>query len=94
MRLHALVHLGVVEVLALMDKGLPYLVQCGIVQVLGLERRFIDDRLAWVTFAQSHVAQLIASCSPLAAVGCYCCILLHILLSGNDGLLSSPILLQ
>ena len=31
-----------------MNKGLPYLVQRRIVQVLGLERRFIDDAVARV----------------------------------------------
>ncbi len=33
-----------------MDKRLPHLVQCSIVQVLGLERRIIDDGIARVTF--------------------------------------------
>ncbi len=46
--LHTPVHLVVVEVLALMNKGLPYLVQRRIVQVLGLERRFVNHAVAWV----------------------------------------------
>src|SRR5215469_14735837 len=48
MRLHAAVHLGVVEVLSFMNKGLPYLVQRCVVQVLGLKCRFVDHAVAWV----------------------------------------------
>ena len=32
-----------------MDKRLPHLIQCSIVEVLGLERRLIDDGVARVT---------------------------------------------
>src|SRR5258708_11560182 len=48
MRLHAAVHLVVVEVFALMIEGLPYLVQSGVVQVLGLECCFVNHAIAWV----------------------------------------------
>src|SRR5215472_12387621 len=48
MGLHTAIHLVVGEILPFVDEGLPYLIQCCIVEVLGLERRFVDDGEAWV----------------------------------------------
>ena len=48
MRLHAPLHFIVVQVLALMDIGLPDKVQSSIVQVLGLEGCCIDHSVARV----------------------------------------------
>src|SRR6266496_6818369 len=50
MRLQACIHLFVGQIDALMDKRLPHLIQCSVVEVLGLERRLIDDGIARVTF--------------------------------------------
>jgi hypothetical protein len=65
MRLHALVHLAVVEVLALMNKGLPHLVQRRIVQVFRLESRFINHAVAWVTFPDAMLFNELHGVSPL-----------------------------
>src|SRR5579859_6373919 len=48
MRLHTPLHFIVVEVLLLMDKGLTYLIQRCIVQVLGLKSRCINHCIAWI----------------------------------------------
>src|SRR5258706_10821151 len=47
-RLHAAVHLVVVEVFPFMNEGLSYLVQRSVIQVLGLEGCFVNHAVAWV----------------------------------------------
>src|SRR6266481_775014 len=65
MRLHAAVYLVVVEVLPLMNEGLSYLVQSGVVQILGLECCFVNHAAAWVMpvdamlLNQLHTAHLL-----------------------------------
>src|SRR6266536_2726546 len=53
MQLHPLVHLVVGEPFPLEDKRLPHLIESSIVQVFRLERRFINDGIARVTFADA-----------------------------------------
>src|SRR5260221_7093475 len=48
MRLHAAVYLVVVEVLPLMNEGLSYLVQSGVLQILGLESSSVNHAAPWV----------------------------------------------
>src|SRR5579885_1622002 len=66
MRLHALVHLAIVEIDALMDEGLPYLIERRIVEVLRLESGSINHRKTGVIapddvlFCQLHTAALLA----------------------------------
>src|SRR5215471_895232 len=70
MRLQAPVHLIVVEVYAFVNKGLTYLVQCRIVEVLGLEGCGINYGKTWigslndVLFSQLHIpCSLLCFCS-------------------------------
>jgi len=48
MGLHQLIHFIVAEVFPLMDECLAHQIQRSIVQVLGLEGRFINERIARV----------------------------------------------
>src|SRR5579883_93330 len=62
-RLHAPMHLMIVEIDALFDEGLPYLIVGRIVQVLGSKSRLIYRLIAGIAFAdhmlfnQLHVAR-------------------------------------
>ena len=51
MGLHAAVHLVVVEITTIVNEGLAYLIQCSIVEVLGLEGSSIDHSKSWVLAA-------------------------------------------
>ncbi len=41
-----------------MDKRLPHLIQCSIVEILGLERRLIDDGVARVTLPDAKLLNI------------------------------------
>src|SRR5258708_34108878 len=64
MRLHAAVYLVVVEVLPFMNEGLSYLLQSGVIQVLGLEICFVNPPVTWALPVDAmllnylHTAQL------------------------------------
>src|SRR5579885_3450736 len=61
-RLHAPMHLMIVEIDALFDEGLPYLIVGRIVQVLGSKSRLIY-RLIGHRLCGSHAVQPVACCS-------------------------------